>query len=119
MSYSEIYWLITIPKIGEAIGAGFMVFGIIMLGIAAIIAMASHDNGEFNEGWKYTKRFLTAGFISLAFSGMLVAFVPTRKEMLAIVGISKVTSNEELNKIPNKLFELANITLDDLIEEED
>ncbi len=57
-------------------------------------------------------------FIGMIVLGVaLQTFIPTTKEMVAIVGINYLTNDKNLKEIPPKLFEAANIKLDDLLKE--
>lgn len=48
---------------------------------------------------------------------LLLTLIPTRNELIFIYVTNKITTNEEIVGIPEKVLELANLKLDDLIEE--
>lgn len=112
MSPTQLYWLITLPKFAEVvapilgIGGGIVLFFMIMLNVLSGF-----------ETWDTIKKYIWIPSLSLFWGIIIGVFIPSTKEMVAIYGISYLTNDKNLQEIPPKLFEYANIKLDELIKE--
>jgi len=110
MSETQIYWLITLPKITDVIG-----IGLLTLGFSGFLTLLFF--GGITENWKPAKKYSKWFVVSIIAGALLITFIPSTKELVAIYGIPKVVNNEQVQTIPEKLLEFANIKLDDLVEE--
>lgn len=117
MTETQIYWLITLPKLANGIGIFLTVFGV---GVAFLIfAFFAVSNDGYHEPikWESLKKYFNWSIFSAILGALMLTFIPSAKELVAIYAIPKVVNNEQVQAIPEKLLELANLKLDDLIQE--
>ncbi len=115
MTLTQLYWLITLPKLGSGLGGGLLAFGLIGLFVQLVIFAVSHDRYVFDNKLTLKQLKLWITITMICVGTLLSTFIPTTKEIVAIYGINYVTNEKSLKEIPPKLFELANIKLDDLL----
>lgn len=116
MTEAQIYWLITLPKLANGIGEFLLIVGgIATFGSLMIYGFSQADFCPIN--WKDIKKPFVLGVLALTTGALMKTFIPSTKELVAIYGIPKVVNNEQIQAIPEKLLEFANIKLDDLVEE--
>ena len=99
------------------VGIPFMIFGIIgtiIAGIAYVTAKAIDDKGV-EKGSKLALKFAIPVLI---FGIITQVFIPSVKELAAIILVPRLTqavvANEELKKLPNNLLNLANEWIEEL-----
>lgn len=109
-----IYWLITLPKIANGMGSFLMFFGILGVILIPIVWGMVKYIGEIN--FKFPSGWLYVSIAGVVVGGLLSTFIPSTKEIVAIYAIPKVVNNEQVQQIPEKLLEYANLKLDDLIQ---
>ena len=110
---TEIYWLITIPKIAVSVGSVLWIIGLIAFLIMLLSLSDSYDL-EF-DAKKRTKYFVMS-LMMMLIGILMIVMVPSTKELIAIYGINYVTNDENAQEIPSKLLEYTNVTLDELLE---
>lgn len=114
MTETQIYWLITLPKIGNGLGVGMVVIGIIgslFIPFVYLMTLGSYSEIKFPKFW------FGISIAILSIGTILSTFIPTTKELVAIYSIPRVINNEKVNQIPEKLLEYANLKLDDLVKD--
>ena len=108
---SQMYWLTRLDNIVAVL----CLFGIACVIIACAIGFATfveHDiDGTYNAGWMRTCRRLLC---AAALMWIVGTFIPTTKEMAAIIVIPKIVNNEKVQDAGNKLYNLAVEWLDAL-----
>lgn len=119
MSEAQIYWLITLPKIAEGIGVVLIILGFVLSSFFGIchVYLRAGEEPKTSDSFKFVIKSFKSGLIILVIGTLLKTFIPSTKELVAIYGIPKVVNNEQVQAIPEKLLEFANIKLDDLVEE--
>jgi glycerol uptake facilitator-like aquaporin len=115
MTPLQIYWLITIPKIGDVVGTFLLILGIV--GSVTLPFLFIMQAADQIFSWKQVKPYFIASVIMTMVGGLMIIFIPSSKEIVAIYGISYVSNNKDLREIPPKLFEYANIKLDEVLQE--
>lgn len=133
MTESQMYWLLMLDSIGAFSMTITIVAGVISIAgiVWKIITSARACNDDAYSYSRCKKRlcsdcdsFKTAGklmkyglMLLLPFF-MLTTFLPTTKQMAAIIIVPKicsaVESNEQLKQLPNNLFTLANEWMEEL-----
>lgn len=95
-------------------GAGDMSFMFGFLAFIGFFAMAFVSS----EGVKISKKWFSIPVIFAVFSFIVGFFIPTTKEMAAIILLPKITNaiqnNEELKKLPENVLQLANDWINEL-----
>lgn len=102
---------------------------ILLLGVIFYIFLDSMFNADlfeteskkFHQIVKNLKPFIVICIIAAIISSLNI-FIPTQKELAFIYITNKVTTNEELIKIPDKVLEIVNLKLEDIknnLEEEE
>lgn len=112
---STIYWVTRLDYlqtliIGLGIGIGFISL------LWLVLSCFSHSECYGSEK-SYCNKHIFGSLVSFIFSiCLLVAgcFIPNTKEVCAMKILPKVINNEEVQKLPNKVVELANEWLDEL-----
>lgn len=122
ITQAQIYWITRLDAFcGVLVAAIVMCFivGIIM-GISAIIAANNIEwsNDHERKWWicsrNYRAKLSLASFVVALIILALGSFVPTTKEMAAIIVIPKVANNESLQDLGRGIVDLANIWLEEL-----
>ena len=80
-------------------------------GIGALVNKADHLDAESQKTadvlWKVVKRIMLAFITCLLLCISLIVFVPTTKEMAAILIVPKIANSEKVQQAGNRLYELA------------
>lgn len=121
MTSWQLYWLMRL----DSIGCFFSVISIILILASVIVliiatfnkSMAYGGNSDAIRALKYFQTFLKMiPFIIV--TSLITIFVPSTKEMAAIIVIPRLykslTENKKLTEIPDKVFDLANSWLEEL-----
>ena len=116
MTSWQLYWLTRMDGIIN-VGIPFMIFGVIgtiTAGIVYATAKANDDKGV-EKGSKLALKFAIPVLI---FGIITQVFIPSVKELAAIILVPRLTqavvANEELKKLPNNLLNLANEWIEEL-----
>jgi len=115
----DIYWITRLNEVrGLFVAAGVvstLILGLFVL-IRAMIMDCSYGEERdelkmiFVVKLKKYSRLLIVPFLFFA----SVCFIPTTKEMCAILIIPKIINNEQIQELPEKAVELANEWIDEL-----
>ena len=114
---SEIYWITRLDGIRSA-GMVIFIIACIVDAIGLIVGLCMYcdstsDSNQEKKGWRVLRGVLLLFIIpTLLLSARM--FVPTTKEMCAIVAIPIVVNNKEVQKIPETVLELANEWINEL-----
>lgn len=113
---SQIYWITRL----DSIGCFFAIIGTIITIVSAIcliVALVNKAESYTDDDDKTVKKWFLIGiktaFISSLFWGVAV-FVPSTKEMAAILILPKIVNNEKVQKIPDQMLTLANEWMQEL-----
>ena len=100
----QMYWLTRLDGIVITLGV-FIVVGVIAAIILYIVGVTACDidDESCQKTWRIATRLLYA--VSLAV--VIWIFIPTTKEMAAIIVIPKIVNNEKVQDAGNKLYDLA------------
>lgn len=113
---NEIYWITRLDAIQTlAISAVFI------LGILTSISIIGWFVDDFENESKFKNMAIKcAAYISIPI--FLLLFIPSKRDMLMIIGIGGtieyLKSNDTANKLPDKVIMAIDKLLDDTIEEE-
>lgn len=118
---NELYWITRLDAI-SAILCVFAALSVTAFIMSAICyAMSKHDFGDDDNGTVSLKKASEITFISSVVLLLLAILVPTTKEACFIyIGghvIEYVEGNEKLQEMPDKIVELADKYLDEMLEE--
>lgn len=102
----QLYWIIKLDTF-HAFSVGISIILIVAL---ACIAFISDMEDEWKVFKVYFKYFIWIFPVFL----FLATFLPTTKEMAAIIVLPKIINNEKLQEIPNKVLDLGLEWLDEL-----
>lgn len=100
----EIYWITRL----ESIGISMLIISVVSLFIFIVtfFKYLKHDIDSL-----YYKFSISVFVISIFIASM----IPSTKEMAAIYVLPKIVNNEKIQGIPDKILDLSNKWLDDLI----
>lgn len=114
MTATQLYWLITLPKLGQNLSDIFLILSILtgIFGFALFMAWVDNDNVFSLKPIKISCILL---FIFCTLSFICGTFIPSQKEIIGIYGISYMSQDKNLQDIPPKLFELAKVKIDELL----
>lgn len=107
----QLYWLTRMDSLRNIFSMGALgcLVSLILIGI-----IGAEVNGPNKFPWKLFHRVIATG----AFLFSIGCFIPTTKEMAAIVIIPKivnaVSANEQIKKMPDNLLSLANEWIEEL-----
>lgn len=101
----DVYWITRLDNVGTIIGVGAMLFFIASIGITIV--------GFVEEcKWKFKPMKLAVVSAIVLF---LMAFIPSTKEMVAIMALPKIVNNEYVQQIPNDTAEFVHKQLQEWI----
>lgn len=101
----QMYWLVTL----DGIVAMFTVFTV--MGIIFVIAWMCYISETGNSDAKW---FPLTSIVFAALSLVAAVFVPTTKQMAAIIIVPKIANSEKVQTVGNKLYDLAVEWMDEL-----
>lgn len=114
---AQIYWITRLTYLNFLFGVPGTICTLgsfVCLLVAAMLggsAGGDESEIEFSKIWfKYGFRSGVIGIILMGIS----CFIPTTKEMAAILLIPKVANNEQIQKLPGNILTLANEWLEEL-----
>ena len=101
----QMYWLVTLDNIVDM----FCVFTVLSI-VAAIMGMCYvGETGNSSAKWIPIMSIVVA---TLSFVGAV--FIPSTKQMAAIIVVPKIVNNEKMQMAGNKLYDLAVEWMDEL-----
>jgi len=104
-----IYWITRL----DALQAGFIVTLVVGTILSIVMSIAF-----FSEGWEPGKMWLKR-FVSIAITaGLLLVFLPSTKEAVAIYLIPKIANNEQVQKVPEQALRMLNAKLEQWIDDQ-
>ena len=111
MTHWQMYWITRLDAL-QGDGVVVIIIFSFFLGITAfIIATVAKYAGNDEDAIKIaqvtsrcSKILLSIGFSLI----LLLAFVPSTKEMAAIIIVPKIVNNEKIQELPENLLELSN-----------
>ena len=111
---SQMYWLTRLAAI-NSIGAILLFIGIIALIVVGIFAIISFVDPEFEKGAVLVRTVWLRICLPVVLIGAaVVMFVPTAKEMAAIIVVPRIANNEKVQDVGNEIYGLAVQWLKDL-----
>lgn len=115
MSIFTLYLLFTVFPVLHGLGTFFAVVSVILLIIISIGFLLASDN---SINFTFTnKKFYIKLLLLLCLISTVLRLVPDREDIMFILGGYVITNNVNLNTLPSKLGEVANIYLDSYIDE--
>lgn len=114
---NEIYWITRLDAIQT-----LAIIAVFILGILTSISIIGWfvDDGFENESKSKNMAIKCAAYISIPI--FLLLFIPSKRDMLMIIGIGGtieyLKSNDTANKLPDKVIMAIDKLLDDTIGEE-
>lgn len=102
---TQMYWLVTLDGIKGLMVALCAVSAIAI--IAAIICWVENDSNK-------AQRFAVASVAVLLIALMGAAFIPSTKQMAAILVVPRIVNSEKVQTVGNKLYDLAVEWMDEL-----
>lgn len=113
LTIMQLYWIIKLDVFqGLATGLAIITGLVTMVCVMAIIICSvDKDSKEILPTWKkVAKYFIPMFMLFLA----MATFLPTTKEMAALIVLPKIINNEKIQEIPNKVLDLGLEWLDEL-----
>ena len=119
---NEIYWLTRIGTIGDACVA-FIFIGLFALIIGAIFTPLIIDTCDDGDWWKGVFKKASKVLIILWIISLIgYFFVPTKKDMVVILGIGTtldyIKSNDKAKQLPDKVVDSLTKYLEDTNKED-
>ena len=102
---TQMYWLVTLDSIKELMVALCAISAIAI--ISAIICWVENDS-------KKAQRFAVASVAVLTIALMGVVFIPSTKQMAAIIVVPRIANSEKVASVGNRLYDLAVERMDEL-----
>lgn len=101
---SEMYWLTRLDDINFALGL-FSILGGVATFLLYIFGAIEYEDApdRRRQVWQIAGRALSSVILAL----IVGTFIPTTKEMAAILVIPKIVNNEKVQDAGNKLYDLA------------
>ena len=101
---SEMYWLTRLDDINCALGLFSILGGVATFLLYVVGAFEYADAPDRRrQVWQIAGRALSSVILAL----IVGTFIPTTKEMAAILVIPKIVNNEKVQDAGNKLYDLA------------
>lgn len=100
---TQMYWLVTMDGI-----VCVSVLIAVALGVAAFLALAMTFDDDFP---KWIPPAVALAAVTFA---LVAAFVPTTRQMAAILVVPKIANSEKVQTVGNKLYDLAVEWMDEL-----
>ena len=101
---SEMYWLTRLDDINFVLGLFFILGGVATFLLYLYGAIEYEDAPDRRrQVWQIARRALSSVILAL----IVGTFIPTTKEMAAILVIPKIVNNEKVQDAGNKLYDLA------------
>ena len=112
MTPMQLYWILKLDSFRGISLALTIVFGVTFI-VMLIGTLVNWAEDEFDMSKKYKKCLTIATPLFILFS-IPLTFLPTTKEMCAIMVIPPIINNEQIQEMPQKILDLGNQWLDEL-----
>ena len=137
MNSWQLYWITRLDQLYISFSAifAFSLLGMASFGSAYLINLnlmksrkpkdgdLDHSDYDWNKSWADGLRPFAKLFVSIFIFSNILWFIPTTKEMAAIIIIPKlynsITTNQKIINMPDKLLDLANSWIEELKPEKD
>jgi hypothetical protein len=109
MTGTEIYWLTRLDGIVN-LSTVMAIFGTVsaIVGTIVLVVWAVCENGKADNGWWFLLKTIIIVWIASILFVLATLFVPTTKEMAAIIVVPKIVNNEQVKELPENVLDLAN-----------
>ncbi len=99
---TQMYWITRLDNIYNILAVGALIT--LVIGVTFLLVFFVSDCGKDLKGFKvWGIRTLVLGVLLL----VAHAFVPTTKQMAAIIVVPKIMNNEKVQTVGNKVYDLA------------
>ena len=101
----QLYWIIKLDTFCGLFTGFAVIFGILTIVCitGAIITFCDGDE-KYSRIWKKFVKYIASFFIIFL---SIAVFLPTTKEMAAIMILPKIINNEKVQEIPQRLLDLG------------
>ena len=100
----QIYWITRLDAVLMFFAFLFVIC--VCIGITALILYPEYPNES--------KRFVKLSIPAMILSLLLFVFIPSSKQMAAIIIIPRIINNEKIQVFPNQIMDLASEWLQEL-----
>jgi len=111
MSALELYWILKLDSILNLVTFATVILGIIIICtyLALIISAGTYDNEKIRS-WK--DKYIKKLFIGFFICSTILIFTPNTTDIIMLKTIPKITNNEKIQQMPEKLIEIVDKQLD-------
>jgi len=111
MTEMQMYWLTRLDNIRGLVSGPFNIFWVLGFIVCTVFVIISRiEEAPFKMPlWP---SFFLLGIMLL--EGVVYAFLPTTKEMAAILIVPRIVNNQKVQEMPDKVLDLANDWLEKL-----
>lgn len=109
----QMYWLLKLDDISFLFGAIFFL-GLAVLILVMIFGGLIIDDLRLETPRKTVKKFFKITISIISISLILGTFLPTTKQMAAIIVVPKIINNEQIQQMPERIIDLGLEWLEDL-----
>lgn len=109
----QMYWLLMLDNISNFFGVVTIViiFGIALLVLFGPVIVMNVENPP---SWNQIKKISIVVGIIISFFGAGVMFIPSTKQMAAIIVVPKIVNNEKVQQLPEELLNFGMEWLEEL-----
>ena len=104
MTPLQVYLILLVTKISE--GLAPFVIGVGILGI--FFAISAYNDVTPSTAHKWVRNS-----VLILLTGILFALLPTKKDLAIIYGVSYVSNNEQIKKLPDNVLNVVNTWLEE------
>ncbi len=116
ISGAMIYWITRLNETKGFLTVLMVISAVfIVIGIVAFIASVEERDGDSKKSMtKFGKRMITVGLAAFLVLFPASVLIPSEKDAAAILILPLIISNQEVQKIPKGMVDLANEWLEEL-----
>ena len=111
MTPIELYLLLKLDAVIELIEG--LSIGCWLMALLSLVLFPITEGKILNYKKTWIGSMVGIGLLSLVFSS-ISTIIPTTKEMCVIIVAPKILNNEKINRLPNKVVDLADAWLNEL-----
>ena len=104
---AQMYWLTRLDTINDVCFIAILICVIVFSFVSFVGFMIAYSMCREDKFIAWLKRSLKFVLFILAFCSIVCSFVPTTKEMAAIIILPKIANSEKVQQAGNKLYDLA------------